>query len=284
MYVSMNELLQKANKGNYGVLAINCFNLETARAVILAAEERNSPIIINLLQEHLQHHINFNYLINPIMQMCLNASVEIAINLDHGQDISYVKKCIKSGFSGVMMDASMENLEKNISITKEIMRFSQAFDIGVEAEVGNMGAVSGDHFTDEQMYTNVDEAIHFIKETNVNCLAISYGSSHGEYPVGYIPKFNLDIVKDIKKATGIPLVLHGGSGAGESIIKQSVAYGINKINVGTDFMRAQKNYMKEIMNSNPEIDYPSLIHNSIEYGKKEVIKYINTVGSKNKSK
>ncbi|MDT2758804.1 class II fructose-bisphosphate aldolase [Enterococcus xiangfangensis] len=283
MYVSMKAMLQKSNHENYAVMAINCFNLETAKAVIEAAEEMRSPIIVDLLQDHLKEHLDIRYLTKPIIQMANNAKVEVAINLDHGQDIAFVKQCLHEGFSSVMMDASMHPLKENIRITRGIVELAQLYNASVEAEVGDMGAVAGDHFTNDEMYTNPDDAIRFIQETGVDCLALSYGSSHGNYPEGYVPNFRFDIVEKIKTATNLPLVLHGGSGAGEENILRSIELGINKINVGSDFMKAQKINIQNQLNENPEVDYPTLIHQTMGAGKKIVKRYIELSGSKNKS-
>lgn len=282
MYVSMREMLAKANKEKYAVLAINCFNLETAKAVIEAAEEMRSPIIIDLLQDHLKMHLDHRYLTQPIIRMANNAKVEVAINLDHGQDIAFVKQCLHEGFSSVMMDASMYPLEENIRITKEIVQFAQQFNASVEAEVGDLGVVDGNQWTNTEMYTDPDEAIQFIQATGVDCLALSYGSTHGDYPKGYVPEFRFDIVEKIKAATNLPLVLHGGSGAGEENIRQSVALGINKINVGSDFMKAQSLEIQKCLSENPLIGYPELIHGTIAAGKDVVKTYIEIAGSKNK--
>jgi len=283
MYVSMKEMLQKANRENYAVMAINCFNMETAKAVIDAAAESHAPIIVDLLQDDLKTHLDHRYLTQPIIRMAENVNVEVAINLDHGQDIAFVKQCLHEGFSSVMMDASMHPLEKNIAITKEIVQFAQAYNASVEAEVGDMGAVAGDQYTSDAMYTDPEEAIHFIRATGVDCLALSYGSSHGDYPEGYRPAFRFDIVQTIKEATDLPLVLHGGSGAGRENILRSVALGINKINVGADFMKAQRNALHQQLDACPESDYPTLIHQTIEAGKAVVKEYIELSGSKNKS-
>ncbi|EOH76686.1 class II fructose-bisphosphate aldolase [Enterococcus malodoratus] len=283
MYVSMKEMLQKANRENYAVMAINCFNLETAKAVIEAAEEMRSPIIVDLLQDHLKEHLDIRYLTQPIIRMANNAKVEVAINLDHGQDAAFVKQCLHEGFSSVMMDASMYPLEENIRITKAMVELAQIYNASVEAEVGDMGAVAGDHFTNDEMYTDPDDAIRFIQETGVDCLALSYGSSHGDYPEGYVPDFRFDIVEKIKAATNLPLVLHGGSGAGEKNIFRSIELGINKINVGSDFMKAQKTEIEKQLSENPEVDYPTLIHQTMAAGKEVVKRYIELSGSKNKS-
>lgn len=281
MYVSMKYMLERARLQHYGVLAINCFNLETAMATIKAAEELQSPIIIDLLQEHLVNHIDCNYLTQGIIAMAQDSKVEVAINLDHGQDLNHLEKCIENGFSSVMADSSMYDLETNIERTKQIVHLAHSKGVTVEAEVGSMGAVNGDAWTVQDMFTKPDEAIRFINETGVDCLAVSYGSSHGDYPEGYVPEFRFDIVEAISSQTHTPLVLHGGSGAGETAIKKSIELGVAKINVGSDFMKAQ--YENLARNIKSISDYPLLIHKTMDAGKEIVKKYIRIAGSENKS-
>ncbi|MCM2981847.1 class II fructose-bisphosphate aldolase [Niallia circulans] len=282
MYVSMKGMLARANQGKYAVMAINCFNLETAKAVIEAAQELRAPIIVDLLQDHLMQHLGSKLLTRPIIEMANAASVEVAINLDHGQDVGFVKRCLRDGFSSVMMDASRYPIDENIRITKEMVEFAQSYDASVEGEIGNIGSVSRNQMTDDEMYTNPDLAIRYAKETGIDALAISYGSSHGDYPDGYIPAFRFDILEKIKGETGIPLVLHGGSGCGEENIRKSISLGINKINVGSDFFKAQVNSIKENMVRN-EIDYFDIIHQTIKAGKDLVKYYIELAGSEGKS-
>jgi fructose-bisphosphate aldolase, class II len=282
MYVSMKGMLARANQGKYAVMAINCFNLETAKAVIEAAQELRAPIIVDLLQDHLMQHLGSKLLTRPIIEMANAASVEVAINLDHGQDVGFVKRCLRDGFSSVMMDASRYPIDENIRITKEMVEFAQSYDASVEGEIGNIGSVSRNQMTDDEMYTNPDLAIRYAKETGIDALAISYGSSHGDYPDGYIPAFRFDILEKIKGETGIPLVLHGGSGCGEENIRKSISLGINKINVGSDFFKAQVNSIKENMVGN-EIDYFDIIHQTIKAGKDLVKYYIELAGSEGKS-
>ncbi|MEK4443300.1 MULTISPECIES: ketose-bisphosphate aldolase [Niallia] len=282
MYVSMKGMLARANQGKYAVMAINCFNLETAKAVIEAAQELRAPIIVDLLQDHLMQHFGSKLLTRPIIEMANAASVEVAINLDHGQDVGFVKRCLRDGFSSVMMDASRYPIDENIRITKEMVEFAQSYDASVEGEIGNIGSVSRNQMTDDEMYTNPDLSIRYAKETGIDALAISYGSSHGDYPDGYIPAFRFDILEKIKGETGIPLVLHGGSGCGEENIRKSISLGINKINVGSDFFKAQINSIKKTMVGN-EIDYFDVIHQTIKAGKDLVKYYIELAGSEGKS-
>ena len=238
MYVSMKGMLKRANEGNYAVMAINCFNIETARAVINAAQSLRAPIIINIVQEHMVNHCDSNLIAPIVKKLAQRASVEVALNFDHGEEIGLLKKALVDGYSSVMVDASRYNLEGNIRMTREIVEFAKQFDASVEGEIGCMGASEGDNYTDDDMKTNPDEALRFAKETGIDALAISFGSSHGNYPEGYVPEFDFERLKEIKEKTKMPLVLHGGSGSGDENIKRCVEFGINKINVGCDFMNA----------------------------------------------
>lgn len=286
MYESMKGMLAKANAEGYAVMAINAFNLETARGVITAAEEMNAPIIIDLLQDHVKSFFDCDILTQPIIKMAQAASVPVAINLDHGHDIAHLKRCLHEGFSSVMCNASALSPEENARVTRGIVELAQTYGASVEAEVGNMGRIdeSGAVLTDDEMYTNPDVAIKFIQETGVDALAVSYGSTHGDYPEGYVPTFHFDIVEKIKAATGAPLVLHGGSGAGEENMRRSVEAGINKINVGTDYMIAQREFVAKALAENPGYDYPTLVEDSWKAGIEVIKRYIEISGSAGKAR
>lgn len=281
MYESMDGMLARANAEGYAVMAINAFNLETARGVITAAEELRAPIIIDLLQDHVKAYFDCDILTEPIVKMARAACVPVAINLDHGHDVAHLKRCLHEGFSSVMCDASARPLEENIRITRGVVELAQVYGASVEAEVGNMGCAVGEgaHMTDASMYTDPDAAIEFIRRTGVTALAVSYGSTHGDYPEGYVPEFRFEIVEQIKAATGCPLVLHGGSGAGEENICRSVQAGINKINVGTDYMVAQRAFVAQALADDPQADYPQLVHDSWRAGADVIKRYIELSGS-----
>jgi len=272
MYVSMKEMLRKANKGNYAVMAINCFNLETARAVISAAELEKSPIIINIVQEHLLTHSD-SELITPIVKtLAGRVNVEVALNFDHGEEYEYLKKAIEDGFSSVMVDASRFDLEGNILLTKKVVEFANKFNVSVEGEIGCLGASEGGCFTKDSMYTDPQQAKRFVEETGIDALAISIGTSHGNYPEGMIPRFDFKRLKEIKDITKMPLVLHGGSGSGEENIKKSVEYGINKINVGCDFLNACSESTKKQLEKDPNINFFTLMH-QVEKDSIEKVRY-----------
>lgn len=282
MYVSMKGMLRKANEGGYAVMAINCFNIETTRAVIQAAQSLRAPIIINIVQEHMINHCDSALMAPVVKMLAQRASVEVALNYDHGTEINLLKKALQDGYSSVMVDASRLDLEGNIAMTRSIVEFAEAYDASVEGEIGGMGETAG-QLTDDAMMTNVDQAVRFAKETGVDCLAISYGSSHGNYPDGYVPRFDFERLKEIKAKTQMPLVLHGGSGSGFENIKRSVQYGINKINVGCDFMNANTHAIKKHLLQDPQINYWVMMH-AVEKESQELVKqYIQVSGSTNKS-
>lgn len=283
MYESMKGMLAKANKGGYAVMAINAFNLESARGVIAAAEAMRAPIIIDLLQDHVKAYFDCEILTRPIITMAQSACVPVSVNLDHGHDISHLKRCLHEGFSSVMCDASALPPDDNVRVTRSVVDLAQTYGASVEAEVGNMGSAANVCFTDDAMYTSPDTAISFIRQTSVDCLAVSYGSAHGDYPAGYVPTFHFDIVEKIKAATGAALVLHGGSGAGEDNLRRSVEVGINKINVGTDYMTAQRTFVADALAKNPAYDWPQLVEDSWAAGAETIKHYIELSGSAGKA-
>ena len=282
MYVSMKGMLERANKGNYAVMAINCFNIETTRAVIEAAQSLRAPIIINIVQEHTENHCDSEMIAPIVRLLAQRASVEVALNFDHGVNIGLVKKALHDGYTSVMIDASRYDLDNNIAITTEVVDFAKVYGASVEGEIGCMGGTEG-NFTDDQMKTDPEQALRFVKETGVDCLAVSYGSSHGNYPKGYVPSFDFERLKEIKRLTNMPLVLHGGSGSGDENIRKSVENGINKINVGCDFMNANTKAIKTHLEKNPDINYWVMMH-QVEKESQEIIKhYILLSGSAGKS-
>lgn len=284
MYVSMKNMLADANANNYAVMAINCFNIETVRSVIRAAEAEEAPIIVNIFQDHLLNHCD-SELITPVVKILAERSgVNVALNFDHGQEKEYLIKAIDDGFSSVMVDASRFDLEGNIKMTKEIADYAHRHGVSVEGEIGCLGASEGGAFTQDAMYTDPQQAKIFVEQTNIDALAVSIGTSHGNYPEGMVPKFDIERLKEIKRLTNAPLVLHGGSGSGTENIVNSVKCGINKINVGCDFMNANRNAVQKILKDNPDINYFDLIH-GIEKESIELVRYyIGLSGSSGKNK
>lgn len=283
MYVSMKEMLAAANAGGYAVMAINCFNIETARAVITTAAEERAPIIVNIFEQHLLEHCD-SELICPVVKTLANrVDVNVALNYDHGSDEKYLIKALDDGFSSVMADMSRYDLEENIRRTKNIADYAHSLGASVEGEIGCLGASEDGRFTSDAMYTDPDQAKMFYERTGIDALAISFGTSHGNYPEGMVPEFDIERLKKIKQLTGAPLVLHGGSGSGEKNILNSVKNGINKINVGCDFMNANRDAAINILGKNPEINFFDLVSQTEKQGKELVRYYIGLSGSRDKN-
>ena len=247
-------------------------------------EAENAPIIINIFADHLLTHSD-SELITPIVKtLAQRASVDVALNLDHGQEADYIKKAVDDGFSSVMVDASRFDLEGNIKMTKELADYAHARGVSVEGEIGCLGASEDGKFTQDAMYTDPEQAKVFVERTGIDALAVSIGTSHGNYPDGMVPKFDIERLKKIKELTGAPLVLHGGSGSGEENIRASVANGINKINVGCDFMNANRDATAKILKNDPQINYFDLIH-QVEQDSSELVRYyIRLAGSNGKAR
>ena len=284
MYVSMKNMLADANANNYAIMAINCFNIETVRTVIRAAEMEDAPIIVNIFQDHLLTHCD-SELITPVVKILAERSnVNVALNFDHGQEKEYLIKAIDDGFSSVMVDASRFDLENNIKMTREIADYAHKHGASVEGEIGCLGASEGGAFTQDAMYTDPEQAKIFFEQTDIDALAISIGTSHGNYPDGMVPEFDIERLKEIKRLTKAPLVLHGGSGSGKDNIVNSVKNGINKINVGCDFMNANRDAALKLLQENPDINYFDLIHSTEQEGIELVRYYIGLSGSHGKNK
>lgn len=282
MLVSMTDMLRKAQREHYAVMAINCFNLETMRTVIQAAEKMNAPIIINILQDHLLRHGDPWIYANLARHLAEPASVDVVLNLDHGSDPAVLKAVLDAGFTSVMADFSALELEDNIQATREIAEYAHARNASIEAELGGIGNADSD-MTSEAMKTDPALAREFAGRTGIDCLAVSYGSSHGTYPEGFIPPFDIERLKKIREEVYIPLVLHGGSGSGKENIEASVANGICKINVGCDFMNGCRDGLATRLQQDPDINYFELMNASEPDGQDVLCQYIRWSGSEGKA-
>lgn len=282
MYVSMKDILDDAHKNYYAVMAINCINMEMARAAISAAEEEHSPIIINMGQGQMNNHAHRELMVPLIKTLANKANVPVALNLDHGQEFEVEVDCIRYGFSSVMIDASSYDFEENIKRTSTIVKLAHPHNICVEGELGHVGqAANGDNHH-EDLYTDPDIAIEFVHRTGIDALAVAIGTAHGKYPKDFVPKLDFDRLKLLKEKLNMPLVLHGGSGSGEENIRKAVANGINKINVCTDAFAVGKQAMLDKLEEAPNTDYMNLCMVAEKAMKEFVKEYIRLIGSNNR--
>ncbi|MEA5018498.1 MAG: class II fructose-bisphosphate aldolase [Erysipelotrichaceae bacterium] len=279
MYVSMKDILEDAHKNNYAVMAVNSINMEMARAVISAAEEERSPIIVNIGMGQMTKHANGNVMVPLIKQLAKEAKVPVALNHDHGQSLDFIIKCIQDGFSSVMIDASSFSFEENVKRTSTIVKLAHPHNICVEAELGHVGQAADADNTKLDLYTDPSQAKLFVELTGIDALAVAVGTAHGNYPKGYIPKLDFERLSLLKKTLNMPLVLHGGSGSGEENICKAVACGINKINVCTDAFNVAQAAMVKKMEDNPKADYLDLCITAEAAIKEFVRSYIRMIGS-----
>lgn len=271
MLVSGNDVLKDAHEKGYAVGAFNINNMEIIQAIIEAAEETKSPVILQASQGGIKY-AGIEYISVLGKVAAEKASVPVALHLDHGTDFDQVIKCIRNGFTSVMVDASRFPLEENIKTTKLVVDIAHSVGVSVEAELGKIGGTE-DHIvvTDrEATFTDPDEAVRFIKETGVDSLAIAVGTAHGVYKGE--PKLDFDRIKTIKEMTNIPLVLHGSSGVPEESLKKAVSLGINKINIDTDIRGAFAQGVKDFLRENPDNIDPRKILGPAKINMKEIVK------------
>ena len=250
MLVNLKEILKIAEAEKNAIGMFNATGFDSLQAVVAAADELNQPVII----AHAEVHNVYNdiSMVGPAMvAVAKNAKVPVCVHLDHGTSLSMVYKALRLGFTSVMMDASALPYAENLRLTKMITEAAHAMDVSVEAELGRLvtgEAGSGETHTEmkaEDFYTDPREAQEFCKETGVDALAIAFGTAHGFYTAQ--PKLDFGVVKSVAEATGLPLVMHGGSGVSEEGFKKSIANGIRKINYYSYMSKAGYTAAKELI-------------------------------------
>lgn len=250
MLVTSKAVLAQAKKEGYAVPAPDFIDLDSARAYVKVAQAMNKPIILSYAQAH-SEMLNLHEAYAIGKQVAESVEVPIVLHLDHGMDEDLIKEAIDLGFTSVMIDASMESFEENVRRTKAIVAYAHERGVVVEAEIGHVG--SGENYENHEecdsVYTSVEDAVAFVKATNVDSLAVSIGTAHGVYKG--TPVLSFERLHELHEALDIPLVLHGGSGSGDDNLHRCAMEGISKINIFTDFMIGA---MKEIETTQPK-DY-----------------------------
>ncbi len=275
MLVNLKEILDIAEKGKFAVPAFNVYNMETVMGVFEAAEELNAPVII---QSYSRLFTNKEaYFLAPIvLAAAKKAKVPVCFHLDHGAGYKEVAKAVRYGASGVMIDGSAYDFEKNVEMTKNVCEICNALDIPVEGELGHVGSVNDDSMGE---FTKVDEAEEFVKRTGVSALAVLVGTAHGRYKKA--PKLDIERIRDIKEAVKIPLVLHGGSGVPDDQLLSAVDAGIRKINFGTDVCYSFLDKVFETSRDLVAIDM--FMKDAIESVKNFAMSKIKLLGAENKA-
>lgn len=279
MLVSLQEIMDMAEAGNYCIPAFNVYNIETVMGVVKAAEEQKAPVIMQFYPRLVQEEVGY-YLAPAVIAAANKASVPVCFHLDHGPSESEVTKALRWGATGIMLDGSSHPFEENVALTRHIADTCSAVGIGVEGELGHVGSVNDDVMEE---YTDPQEAAEFVKRTGVTCLAVLIGNAHGHYKKE--PKLDIERVKAIREATGgIPLVLHGGSGIPDDQVKAAIKAGIRKMNVATDVCCAFADGTKEILDDpNRSLAVDLFMKHPIETVKKLAVEKIKLAGADGKA-
>ena len=248
MLVSMKEMLEKAREGKYAVGLFNAVNVEMARAIIETAEELNAPVIVGTA-EVLLPAMNLERVAEYLVPMAKKAKVPVCVHYDHGLTFEKCMEALQLGFSSVMYDCSTDTYEDNVAKVAEMVKICHAMGASVEGELGHVGdnegsAEGSDHLLDPSaFFTDVSLARDFVERTGVDALAVAVGNAHGDYK--FPPKLDFDRISDIAERTGVPLVLHGGSGLSDSDFRTAIQRGICKVNIFTDIDKAGKAGVEE---------------------------------------
>lgn len=243
MLVNTKKILKDAQRGKYAVAAFNVYNLETVQAAIHVAEQENQPVIIALGERYFStvDVEGFSALVRAIAE---KSSIPVALHLDHAYEKESIIRAIRCGFTSVMFDGSAYEIDENVRRTKEIVEIAHMAGVSVEAEIGSLA--KGD-FSDEEegdgTLTDPKAAKEFVDATGVDFLAAAIGTVHGMYKGE--PKIDLPLLERIQQAVEVPLVLHGGSGTPNEVIKQAIQLGICKVNVNTEVSMAAVSLLKD---------------------------------------
>lgn len=239
MLVNMNDVLLPAKKGSYGVGFFNAVNVEMARAIIETAEELRAPVMVGTA-EILLPAMELARVAEYLIPMAEKASVPVCVHYDHGLTFERCMQALELGFTSIMYDCSTAPYEENIEKVAEMVKICHAMGRTVEGELGHVGdnAGAGKLENPSDYFTDPETAADFVKRTGVDSLAVAVGNAHGDY--AFPPKLDFERIRVIAEKTGIPLVLHGGSGLSDTDFKTAVKEGVAKVNIFTDIDKAGK--------------------------------------------
>ncbi|GEL08379.1 class II fructose-1,6-bisphosphate aldolase [Salisediminibacterium halotolerans] len=284
--VSMREMLNTAKEQSYAVGQFNLNNLEFTQAILQAAEEEKSPVILGVSEGAAKYMGGF-YAVVDLVKSLMNAykvTVPVAIHLDHGSSFEKCVEAIHAGFTSVMIDGSHHPLEENIALTKKVVDVAHTVGVSVEAELGRIGGQEDDIVVEdaEAAYAIPSECDELVRETKVDCFAPALGSVHGAYKGE--PNLGFDRMEEVSHLTGVPLVLHGGTGIPTHDIKRAISLGTAKINVNTENQFSAANTVRKVLDENPDLYDPrKYLGPAREAIKATVVDKMREFGSSNKA-
>ena len=272
--VTTKNMFEKSMKEGFAIGAFNINNMEIIQGIVDAAQENNSPVILQVSASAIKY-ARMPYLIKMIEAAVETTNIPITLHLDHGPDFETCKECIDAGFTSVMIDGSKYSFEENIELTKKVVEYAHSKGVVVEAELGKLAGIEDDVnvSTEDAMYTDPNQAMEFVERTGCDSLAIAIGTSHGAYKFKGEAKLRFDILAKIKeKIPNTPIVLHGAStvipelveicnnyggeipgakGVPNEMLKQAGQLGVSKINVDTDLRLAMTANIRKVFGDKP---------------------------------
>lgn len=267
--VTTKQLLLDAQKGGYAVGAFNVENMEMVQAVVAAAEELRSPVIMQTTPSTVKY-ANLNYFYDNVKVAAQESSVPVVIHLDHGNSFELAMQAYRTGYTSIMIDGSHEGFEDNIALTSAVVKACHPGEVPIEAELGKVGGKEDDLDGGEgDPYTNPQEAAEFVERTGIDSLAVAIGTAHGVYKG--VPKLDFSRLSEIRKAVSIPLVLHGTSGVPDEDVAECIKRGICKVNYATDLRIAFTKGINQVLKENPDTIDPKKYNAK---GREEVRKYV----------
>lgn len=280
--VTSKQLLLNAQEGGYAVGAFNVENMEMVMAVLSAAEETGSPVIMQTTPGTIRF-AGLDYYLANVTAAANRASVPVVMHLDHGDSFDMAMKAFHTGYTSIMIDGSKLPFEENIALTRHVTDSCHPGGISVEGELGRVGGKEDDLVNaDDNPYTDPEEAKEFVEKTQVDFLAVGIGTSHGVYKG--IPKVNVGRLSEIRSVVDIPLVLHGTSGVPDEQVRDCVRRGICKVNYATDLRIAFTNGVRSYLQEFPDVfDPKKYAARGMEEVKKYVMQKMEVVGSAGKA-
>lgn len=274
MYEKVGNILKMAQESNTAVISFICQDYVMARSVVYAAEATNTPALVMLYPEHvtIQHTTGFAGYAAMVKELANEVKVPIGLHADHDFSYEAIMKTINAGFESVMMDGSMNDLDKNIAVTKKVVDKAHALGVIVEGEIGHVGMAADSDNAKEDLYTKADAAEKFCRESGVDSLAVSIGNAHGEYKE--TPHLDIARLEEIHAATNVPLVLHGGSGIPDDQLLVAFSKGINKFNLGTEFLGKYYDAVAAFAKENMENPDPVKVINMPEFVQSRLQPYL----------
>ena len=271
MLENMQNMLKKAEIGKYAIPHFNINNLEWTRFILEECEKLKTPVIIGVSEGAGKYMGGFKTVADMVKNLInyLNITAPVALHLDHGSSYESCVDAIDSGFTSVMIDASKHSIEENIRITKQVVDYAHTKNVTVEAEVGAVGGEE-DGVANELAYAKIEDAVKLVQETNIDFLAPALGSVHGIYKGE--PKLDFERMIKIHELVKLPLVLHGGSGIPDELIKKAISCGICKININTELQIAWSQGVRQFLQVNQKVYDPRKIIKAGEKAMKEMIK------------